>query len=337
MRCAARLLVSIALLMALEATSIAIAADSPQRPATQNVRYRPRLRARAYRHALGNTSAAQQETTPKPPAKDAAAKADPPAVSVLLEVAIVEVSLKPTNVDSGVDLSQLGVKAKRTGATVKNAAINTLTGFAPPVAASDNTPRNYKTTSKKSGEKAITFLNAKIEDAIRAMESMGETRLTACPRLLILNKQLAEVQIGTFLGYPETTVTSGGTTTTYKQTVIGTEMNVRPSVSSDGFIHLDFCVERRTGRLNPDGFPRTKSVQVSANAILRDNMTLAICGIPRTEVLQQNESLSQQLAWIPGPLSWLGLLSYSYSLLPGRENVEHRQLVALVSTHIVRK
>ena len=58
------------------------------------------------------------------------------------------------------------------------------------------------------------FVSNSTTGFIRALETMGETKVLACPRLLVLNKQRAEIHLGKQLGYQTSTVSQTSTTQT---------------------------------------------------------------------------------------------------------------------------
>ena len=92
---------------------------------------------------------------------------------------------------------------------------------------------------------------------LRILESMGKSRIMAAPRLLVLNKQVAEVQLGGFVGYQEAEVSRamGIVSAIFKEVPIDTQFRVQPFVAADGTIRLDATVTCSTGQLNADGIP----------------------------------------------------------------------------------
>ena len=82
---------------------------------------------------------------------------------------------------------------------------------------------------------------------IQALETLGETKVLAAPRLLVLNKQRAEVHLGDQLGYVTSTQTQTSTTETVNFMPTGTQLRLRPFVSSDGMIRMEIHPERSSG------------------------------------------------------------------------------------------
>ena len=83
------------------------------------------------------------------------------------------------------------------------------------------------------------FLDASLGTFISALEKVGDTNVIAAPRLMCLNKQRAEMQIGQQLGYVSTTVTESSSTQTINFLDVGTLLRIRPYIGNDGLIRLE--------------------------------------------------------------------------------------------------
>ncbi len=182
----------------------------------------------------------------------------------------------------------------------------------------------------------MAFFKGEITDVVRKLASMGETKVLACPRLMTLNKQRADVQLGEHLPYVEVSSKDGVTTQTYKRILVGTELRARPFVTSDGSVRLEVQLSRTTGHLDAAGIPQTNAIQISTNVVVPNGMTVVMCDKPRTEI-GQHRCPMPLLSFIPGPLSLLGWISYADSLSPSTYCAERKQLVVLLSSHIVKK
>ena len=79
------------------------------------------------------------------------------------------------------------------------------------------------------------------------LEKIGDTNVIASPRLMCLNKQRAEIQIGEELGYVSTTVTESSSTQTINFLSVGTLLRMRPYIGNDGLIRLEVHPELSTG------------------------------------------------------------------------------------------
>ena len=161
---------------------------------------------------------------------------------------------------------------------------------------------------------------------IKALETYGETKVLASPRLMVLNKQKAEIQLGDKLGYQTTTQTQTSSVQTVQFVDVGTLLRLRPFVSPDGFIRMEVHPERSSGELNVQGVPQTHNAGVTSNVMIPDGATIVIGGLMDTEVTQAWEGLPF--------LSRIPLIGYVF-----RHTVEtttKKELVVILTPHIWR-
>jgi hypothetical protein len=222
----------------------------------------------------------------------AVAEAAAKPTQVLVEVALLQVTLDKQLADSGVDLKTLG------GAG------------------------NVWSTNE-SGVKVGT-IGGSPADLMKSLVSTCETTVLAAPRLLVLDRQQADVHLGDQLGY-ETTDDAGRKTVKYIP--LGTQLRVRPFVSAGGKIRLELCAQRSTGQLDSRGIPQIDSVQVTVNVIMSDSSTVVISGPAYTDVIHQRA--------IPTALSWF--IPCIDCFFPEVDTATHRQLVAVLTSRTVRQ
>ena len=80
------------------------------------------------------------------------------------------------------------------------------------------------------------------------METVGDTHVIATPRVVCLDKQRAEILIGSQLGYISSTVTETSTAQNVNFLEVGTQLRIRPFISSDGLVRMEVHPELSTGR-----------------------------------------------------------------------------------------
>ena len=100
------------------------------------------------------------------------------------------------------------------------------------------------------------FIDKNVSGFIRAIETMNKVNILASPRVLVLNKQRAEIQIGQRLGYRNTVVNLTSSLQTVQFLSVGTLLNLRPFVSQDGMIRMEIHPEKSTGQLDAAGVPQ---------------------------------------------------------------------------------
>jgi type IV pilus assembly protein PilQ len=153
------------------------------------------------------------------------------------------------------------------------------------------------------GDGGLTFgyVDSSIANLVAALETIGETNVVAAPRLLCLNKQRAEIQIGEQLGYVSTTVTETSSTQSIQFLDTGTLLRLRPFISSDGSIRMEVHPELSTGTVSVDQgltLPNKEVTQVTTNVMCQNGSTVVIGGLIR-EDLQTNTDQVPVLGNIP--------------------------------------
>ena len=170
------------------------------------------------------------------------------------------------------------------------------------------------------------FVSNNITGFIRALETVGSTKILASPRILVLNKQRAEIQLGSRLGF-RSTVTQNiiGTTQAVQFLNTGTLLRLRPFVSSDDIIRMEIHPERSEGSVDPTtGLPSQTLAELTTNVMVPNGATLVIGG------LMEDQDEYQQ-SGLPG-LSRLPILGYLFGT---REKIDQRrELVVLLTPHV---
>jgi len=223
---------------------------------------------------------------------------------VLIEAVIVSVKLEK-GMELGVNFALLDGAGKVLGAVGDGSAINAAAGFTPAgVVTSAGKLAGASTSGFAEAANGLKFgfVGGSTTAFLRALESLGETKVLACPRLLVLNKQRAEIQLGDRLGYKTISQTSTSTTEKVEFMDVGTLLRLRPFISSDGMIRMEIHPERSSGKLDVKGVPQTTSAQVTTNVLVPDGTTIVIAGLMDHEIKTEYEGLPflSRLPWI-GP------------------------------------
>ncbi len=246
------------------------------------------------------------------------AKLDVQPKQVLIEAVIM--TLTRTNErDLGVNYAVLDGAGRVLTAIGAGAAINAAAGFDPTqvLAAGSPTKTTGATLVTEGGKLAgdgssgfaantqgikFGFVDNNVTGFIRALESMGETTVLASPRLLVLNKQRAELQLGDRLGFRTLTQTQTSTIQRVEFLNVGTQLYLRPFISDDGMVRMEIHPERSEGSV-VDNIPQTRTSQITTNVMVPDGATIVIGGL-----MESADSIQQ--SGIPGlsRLPYLGAL-----------------------------
>jgi len=191
------------------------------------------------------------------------------------------------------------------------------------------TPDQQLPTSFTTGGLAVAFLDSNLGAFIEALEEINETNVIATPRLMVMNKQRAEIQIGRQQGYVSSTVqTETSTTASMQMLDTGTILRLRPFISPDGLIRMEVHPELSSGEVVEKGtnlVPDKELTQVTSNVMVRDGCTVIIGGLMREELTTSGNQI---------PL--LGNLPYVGALFRNREDTtERHEILVLITPHIV--
>jgi general secretion pathway protein D len=268
------------------------------------------------------------------------AQLDIPPVQVLVEAVIISVQLaQQTNL--GVNYAVVDNMATALGTIGNGADLAANSGFtpaklltipvAPVTAAAAAAAGRINGGTEPGGLSSNTngikfgFVSKNNSFFITALESLGEVRVLASPRLLVLNKQKAEIQLGQRLGYA--TVTQNFTSTVQQISFLntGTLLRLRPFVSSDGNVRMEIHPERSSGS-TPGGIPQTNTSEMTTNVMIPDGATLVIGGL-----MEDERDFDQE--GIPG-LNRLPILGAAFG--QKTKVLGKRELVVLLTPHIYR-
>jgi type IV pilus assembly protein PilQ len=185
--------------------------------------------------------------------------------------------------------------------------------------------------SKLDGGLQFAFLDSNLGEFISALESIQDTNVIATPRVLVLNKHRAEVQIGKSDGYVNSTVTETSTSQSVAFLDTGTILRIRPFISPDGLIRMELHPELSTGEVQISQqftIPRKEVTQVTTNVMVRDGCTVIIGGLIR-------EQISNGTSQVPllGGLPFVGPLFRSSQ----NQSTIREEILILLTPHIVRE
>jgi hypothetical protein len=167
------------------------------------------------------------------------------------------------------------------------------------------------------------FVANNVTGFIQALETIGSTKILASPRILVLNKQRAEIQLGSRLGFQTFSQNFTSTIQQVQFLNVGTLLRIRPFISEDGMIRMEIHPERSSGTVT-DNIPNQQTAELTTNVMVPDGATLVIGG------LMEDED-DFQLQGLPG-LSRIPGLGYLFGFR--QKDEKRRELVVLLTPHI---
>jgi len=194
--------------------------------------------------------------------------------------------------------------------------------------ASGSPPSSIGDVNFNNGGLTFGFLDTTLGAFLSAVETVGDTHVIATPRVVCLDKQRAEILIGSQLGYISSTVTETSTAQNVNFLEVGTQLRIRPFISSDGLVRMEVHPELSTGQVTTQGgftLPDKDLTQVTTNVMVRDGATVVIGGLIR-EDLTTNTTQIPLLGNLPG----VGFL-----FRQKQETTQRTEILVLITPHIV--
>jgi general secretion pathway protein D len=223
---------------------------------------------------------------------------------VLIEAVILSVTLNKDQ-EFGVNFGVVDAARALLGVAGNGATLNTTLGFGPAkVLSAGGQVAGNSNTGFAADEHGLKFgfIDNNVQGFLRALQTIGRLEVLATPRLLVLNKQLAELQLGQLLGYTTFSQSQVSTVQSVQFLPVGTLLRVRPFISSDGMVRMEVHPERSSGQVI-NNIPQTATTEVTTNVMVPDGATIVIGGLMENEDNKQEAGLP-----ILGDLRWFGFL-----------------------------
>jgi hypothetical protein len=158
---------------------------------------------------------------------------------------------------------------------------------------------------------------------IRDIETIGDVEILASPRLLVVNKQRAELHLGERLGYHDTLAGIPHSPPSVKYANVGTILSLRPIVSADGLVRVEFHPERSIGFLDGRGVPQARTSELTTTMLVPDGVTVVVAGLIEDTA---PETRSVGHSWFP---------SFGLFAKPCSSGVRKSELVVFLTPRIV--
>ena len=126
-------------------------------------------------------------------------------------------------------------------------------------------------TSATNGVK-FGFVANNVTGFVRALETIGSTKILASPRILVLNKQRADIQLGERLGFQTLSQNFTSTIQQVQFLNVGTLLRLRPFVSNDGMVRMEIHPEQSSGSVT-NNIPNQTTAELTTNVMVPDGAT----------------------------------------------------------------
>lgn len=258
---------------------------------------------------------------------------------VLINARIVKVTLTDS-LDTGIDWNNVFSNLKFHGMDFPESNFRTTTAGTAPSETPGLKRIPFFQTMDIFGEKltAGQLLFGTIArdgyELFRFLETLGETKVIASPRLLVTENQEARIHVGTREAYVTTTTTTGQTTSTTAEEIefidVGIQLVLTPQINEDGYITMKIKPEvssviRTLETPSKNKIPIVDTSTAETSVLVKDGSTVVIGGLRKSQKKFSNDEIPF-LAKIP----LLGELFRQRD-----KDDEMQELVVFITPHII--
>lgn len=195
---------------------------------------------------------------------------------VVIEATVLRATLTENN-QFGVDFSLF---SDLTGASPLDIVDGLVTGGAP----TNQRSTRFESGGNYSNDSAVKlgFVAGDAAVFVSALDSVTDTTLIATPKVTVLDRNKTSILVGDKIAYLSTTVTETSETQTVEFLEVGTQLNVRPFVASDGKVRLELkpSVSDATIRtIGTTSAPDESTVELTTNVIVESGQTIVLGGL----------------------------------------------------------
>ena len=201
---------------------------------------------------------------------------------VLVESTILQARLSENN-SFGVDLSILADFAISSFTDPLGVVNDVITGTQPLPSRTGAAHTTVGNTNTGDSGLKVGIITHSVAAFIKALDAVTDTTVLANPKLLVVNRQKAELLVGEKLGYLSSTATDTSTTQSVEFLEIGTQLTLRPFVSNDGFIRIELKPSISDGNTSRTVgsfvVPETTNQEITTNVVIRNGQTVVLGGL----------------------------------------------------------
>ncbi|MCD0461790.1 type II secretion system protein GspD [Roseiconus lacunae] len=137
-----------------------------------------------------------------------------------------------------------------------------------------------------------------VDGLIEVIHANTASRTLASPKVSVVNRQTAKVQIGQRLPYAVATTTQTATIQNVQFLDVGIVLEVTPVITNDRNVLMTVLPKISGGRITESGFPEEDTTQVSTTVLMPDGSGLVIGGLIR-EVDESSDAVVPGLSRVP--------------------------------------
>lgn len=164
-----------------------------------------------------------------------------------------------------------------------------------------------------------------MQSVIELIRQNTNSRTLASPKLSVVNRQEAKIQIGQRLPYSVSTTTQTTTVQSVEFLEVGIVLTVLPVITSDGNVLMTVLPKVSGGKITENGFPEEDTTEVQTTIMLPDGGGVIIGGLIREDNVH-SRSIVPGVDRIPV----LGRLFRKKS-----DDIRRNELVVALVTHVI--
>ncbi len=281
---------------------------------------------------------------------------DSPTKEVLIEAKIVKIKLSD-KLDYGIEWEGIFSLATKSGASyfgsypfsnitagastpnfmprinVFNNLNGTITSY-PFSGTTSSLSGSLKTSAGENMHYGIFSKSTDFDTLMNYLNTIGQTRVLANPKIAVVNNQEAKIHIGERQAYVTTTTSTGQTTSTVSEEVqfvdVGIQLSVTPNINDDGYVTMKIKPEISSVSsvlITPTGnkIPIIDTSLTETTVMMKDDTTLLIGGMRQ----EQKLSNSAGLPWL-SKLPIIGLMVKN-----GADETGRTELLVMITPHII--
>lgn len=179
-----------------------------------------------------------------------------------------------------------------------------------------------------------TFGSDGFEAIFKFLQTIGESKILASPRLTVIEGEEAKILIGTREAYVTSTTTTGSETTSVSESVsfvdVGISLKVSAQINKEGYVTMKIqpevsSVVRTLTTPSDNEIPIVDTTQAETRVMVKDGTTIVIGGLRKDE-----KTATQDQIPILGDLPFVGKAFQRV----GKE-LEQTELVVFLTPHVI--
>ncbi|MAY73460.1 MAG: hypothetical protein CMJ31_01820 [Phycisphaerae bacterium] len=271
------------------------------------------------------------------------AKIDTRPTQVLIEATILQAAVTEDNafgidfsIIADLDFAEFGNPLAAVNRLIEGTSGGDEGDAAQPLVPADGEGRAITSTVGNTSGAAglkVGVIDEDIAVFLRVLDEVTDVTVISNPKVLTLNRQPARVLVGTRVGYLSTTTTETSTTENVEFLDTGTQLHVRPFVTSDELIRMELKPQVSSANLRPAvsstgrtlTIPDEDTTELVTNLYVRDGQTVVLGGL-----FTESTTSTRRQVPVLGDLPIIGVPFRGHD-----DSIRRNELIFLVTPSII--